>query len=283
MSKFDREKVMPRYFIIAVVLTVIGVAILGKALYIMTAKKEYWTEVADRLKRDSVSVKPTRGNILSCDGQLMASSIPEFKMYMDFRALKESGKDSIWMEKLDSICMGLHEIFPEKSAEEFRKDLEEGRTKIQKDGKPGSRHWALWKRRVDFNIFSQVHELPILNMPLNSTQVADGFIIRASFKSGFNVEEYNARRRPFGSLAQRTVGDMFGAKDTARCGLELSYDSILRGTNGIVNRRKVLDKYRNITVLPPIDGADIVTTIDVNMQDIAEKAVIDELKLIGGD
>ena len=65
--------------------------------------------------------------------------------------------------------------------------------------------------------------------------------------------------------------------------MELSYDSILRGTNGIVNRRKVLDKYRNITVLPPIDGADIVTTIDVNMQDIAEKAVIDELKLIGGD
>ena len=283
MSKFDREKVMPRYFIVAVALTVIGVAILGKALYIMTAKKEYWTEVADRLKRDSVSVKPTRGNILSCDGQLMASSIPEFKLYMDFRALQESGKDSLWMEKLDSICMGLHEIFPERSAEEFHRDLEEGRTKIQKDGKPGSRHWAIWKRRVDFNVFSQVHELPVLNMPLNSSQVADGFLIRASFKSGFNVEEYNARRRPFGSLAQRTVGDMFGAKDTARCGLELSYDSILRGTNGIVNRRKVLDKYRNITVLPPIDGADIVTTIDVNMQDIAEKAVIDELKLIGGD
>ena len=64
MSKFDREKVMPRYFMIAVVLTVIGVAVLVKALYIMTAKKEYWTEVADRLKRDSVSVKPTRGNIL---------------------------------------------------------------------------------------------------------------------------------------------------------------------------------------------------------------------------
>lgn len=89
MSKFDSEKVMPRYFIVAVVLTIIGVAILGKAFYIMTAKKEYWTEVADRLKRDSVSVKPTRGNILSCDGQLMASSIPEFKMFMDFRHLRK--------------------------------------------------------------------------------------------------------------------------------------------------------------------------------------------------
>lgn len=283
MSKFDREKVMPRYFMIAVVLTVIGVAVLVKALYIMTAKKEYWTEVADRLKRDSVSVKPTRGNILSCDGQLMASSIPEFKLFMDFQALNESGKDSLWMEKLDSICAGLHDIFPEKSAEEFKKHLEEGRTTVQKNGKVGSRHWPIWKRRVDFYVFSQVHSLPILDMPFNTTQMADGFIIRSSFKSGFSIEEYNARRRPFGSLAQRTVGDMFGAKDTARCGLELSFDSILRGTNGIVNRRKVLDKYRNITVLPPIDGADIVTTIDVNMQDLAERAVIDELKLIGGD
>ena len=53
MSKFDSEKVMPRYFIIAVVLTILGVAVLGKAVYIMTAKKAYWTEVADRLKRDS--------------------------------------------------------------------------------------------------------------------------------------------------------------------------------------------------------------------------------------
>ena len=75
MSKFSNDQVMPRYMIIAVVLTLIGIAIIGKAFYIMTAKKQYWTEVADRLKRDSVSVKPTRGNILSCDGQLMATSI----------------------------------------------------------------------------------------------------------------------------------------------------------------------------------------------------------------
>ena len=54
MSKFDNDKVMPRYFAIAVVLTLLGVAIIGKAMYIMTAKKDYWEEVASRLKRDSV-------------------------------------------------------------------------------------------------------------------------------------------------------------------------------------------------------------------------------------
>lgn len=274
---------MPRYSFVAIVMTLVAAAVILKTLYTMTAGRQYWTEVASRLKVDSMAVKPVRGNILSSDGQLMASSLPEFKMYMDFQALKESENDSLWEASLDSICIGLNKIFPEKSAEEFRKHLEEGRRQVQKNGKEGSRHWPIWKYRVGYNILSEVQELPVLRMPMNSETVTPEFTIRASYKSGFNVEEYNARRRPFGSLAQRTVGDMFGAKDTARCGLELSYDSILRGENGIIHRRKVLNKYLSITDTPPTDGMDIVTTIDVGMQDLAERAVLDELKLINGN
>ena len=108
MSKFRNDRVMPRYFAIALILTLTGFAIIGKAMYIMTAKKQYWTEVASRLKRDSVSVKPGRGNILSCDGQLMASSIPEYKVYVDFQAGTNDStgiryRDSVWTEKIDSI------------------------------------------------------------------------------------------------------------------------------------------------------------------------------------
>ena len=110
MNKFNSEKVMPRYFAIAIIFTIIGFAILGKAMYIMTIKKDYWTKVAARLKRDSVCVKPTRGNILSCDGQLMASSIPEYRIYMDFKAGGKE-KDSLLGVKMDSICEGLAEIF----------------------------------------------------------------------------------------------------------------------------------------------------------------------------
>ena len=120
MSKFSNDQVMPRYMIIAVVLTLIGIAIIGKAFYIMTAKKQYWTEVADRLKRDSVSVKPTRGNILSCDGQLMATSIPEYKIFMDFQAAAFVDGDSLWLDKVDSVCDGLSKIFPSITPHEFR-------------------------------------------------------------------------------------------------------------------------------------------------------------------
>ena len=265
---------MPRYFAIAVVLTLIGFAIIGKAMYIMTAKKTYWTQVASRLKRDSVSVKPTRGNILSSDGQLMASSIPEYKVFIDFQAgatdsIGNHNRDSLWEANIDTICYELNQIFPTRTAEEFKAHLLEGKHKVMKNGTIGARHWPIWPKRIDYNTFCEVHKLPV-------------FCERPGV-GGFHWELFNARRHPFGSLAWRTIGDVYIAKDSAKNGLELSYDSLLRGTNGLMHRRKVLSKYLDIPVLSPVDGCDIVTTIDVGMQDLAERAVVDELKEIGGE
>ena len=90
MSKFEKSKVIPRYMAIAVLLTLACVAIVGRALYLMTVKKDYWTEVAGRQKRDSIPMTPARGNILSCDGQLMATSIPEYRIYIDFQPGKQA-------------------------------------------------------------------------------------------------------------------------------------------------------------------------------------------------
>lgn len=265
MSKFDSKKIMPRYSVIAVVMTFISLAVVGKAFYTMTAGRNYWMKVASRQKKDSVREMPVRGNILSCDGQLMASSMPEFKIFMDFNALKEAGNDTIFLDSIDHISRGLNEIFPEQSASIFKSKLLQGL-------KDNSKHWPLWDKRIDYSTYTEVKKLPVFNM--------------SKYQSGFHYEEFNSRRRPFGSLAQRTVGDMFAAKDNGnapRCGLELSYDSILRGTEGIQHRRKVRNKFLNITDTPPVDGADIVTTIDVSMQDLAERALIDELKEINGN
>ncbi len=274
MSKFSTDKVMPRYFAIAVVLTLIGFAIIGKAMYIMTIKKDYWTQVASRLKRDSVSVKPNRGNILSCDGQLMASSIPEYKLFIDFQAgatdsVGNHKRDSLWQENIDTICHELNQTFPSRSAEEFKTHLLEGKKKVMKNGTVGARHWAIWPRRVDYNTFCEVRKLPI-------------FCERPGV-GGFHWEEFNARRKPFTTLARRTIGDLFGEIDSAKNGLELAFDKELRGTNGLMHRRKVLQKYLDIPVLNPVDGCDIITTIDVGMQDLAERAVIEELKEINGE
>lgn len=256
MSKIVNSNIAVRYFWIAAGLVIVFLVIFGKAFYTMTAKKQYWVEVASRLKSDSITVKPKRGNILSCDGQLMASSIPEYKIYMDFGVDNEK-QDSLWEDKVDSICEGLSRIFPQQSAVAFKHHLEEGRRKK-------ARHWSIWPKRIDYNTYAEVKSLPFFSLSKNA--------------SGFHEEEFNARRRPFGSLCERTIGSMYGAKDSARLGLELAYDTILRGTPGLNKRRKVLNAQLNIPVTLPVDGCDIVTTIDVNMQDLAERALVSELK-----
>lgn len=289
MSKFNRDKVIPRYTFIAIVIAALGIAVVAKAMYIMTAERAYWEKVAKRLELENAMVKQKRGNILSCDGQLMAGTLPEYELVLDFQPGKRRGEpmdtakarmlNELWNEKIDSVCEGLHKIFPAKSALEFKTMINKGRTRKLKDGSVGARYLKLWPRRVNYNTYLEVRKLPILNLPPN--------------KAGFRGEQFISRRRPFGSLARRTIGDIGSTViineegkevkiDSARYGLELAYDSILRGKPGIKNRRKVLNKYLDIIVKEPENGADIVTTIDVGMQDLAERAVLDELKKING-
>ena len=264
MSKFKKEKVLPRYLLVAVLLSIVGVAVVVKAGYTMTADRDYWLAVQKNQINQADSLKkPNRGNVLSCDGQLLAGSIPEYEIFIDFRAgynKKEKEdtvwthkRDTLWHEKLDSLCDGLHQIFPQKSAEEFREHHTEGYNKK-------SRYWRVWRGKIDYATYSQVKQLPFFNLPRH--------------KGGFWGEEYPARRHPFGSLAERTIG----SRDTARYGVELAYDTLLTGTYGRAHWEKVRNKRVYVTTTPPVDGADIVTTLDVGMQDLAEKALLDELQ-----
>ena len=87
------KKIMTRYSFIILVMVLVGLAIVFKAGVIMFAERQYWHDVADRFVKEEVPLIPNRGNIISSDGQLMASSLPEYKIYMDFKAGGEE-KDS---------------------------------------------------------------------------------------------------------------------------------------------------------------------------------------------
>jgi len=255
------KKIMLRYYFIILIMVLVGVAIVFKAGVIMFAERQYWKDVADRFIKENVTVRPNRGNIISSDGQLMASSLPEYKIYMDFKA-GGIHKDTLLTKYLDSICDGLHQIFPDKSKLEFKNHILKGRKK-------GSRNYLLYPKRISYIQYKEAKSLPVFNM--------------SKYQGGFHEQAFNQRKKPFGSLAMRTLGDMYsditlGAKN----GLELQYDSILKGKEGITHRQKVMNKYLNIVDIPPVDGCDIITTIDVGMQDIAEKALVDKLKEING-
>lgn len=255
-----QKTIILRFSILLALFLVLSVAVIVKAGFIMFKERQYWKEVADRFVRDNVVIPPTRGNILSSDGKLMASSLPEYRIYMDFKA-GGMEKDTMLMNHLSEICQGLHEIFPKKTAQEFRRHLLKGR-------RMKSRHFLLYPDRISYIEYKEVKRLPVFDL--------------GPYRGGLHEEVYNQRKKPFGSLAMRTLGDMYpDISKGAKNGLELTYDSVLRGQSGITHRQKVMNKYLDIIDKPAVDGCDLVTTIDVDMQDIAEKALTDQLKNLG--
>ena len=262
----NKRSIMTRFFLIVVLFATVGVCIVIKGAIIMFKERGYWNEVADRFVKENVMVDPNRGNILSADGKLLASSLPEYSLYMDFmvsdpdekrKAKEQAKKDSLFNLHLNDLCEGLHRIFPDRSAAAFKQHLQNGRNRK-------SRYYRIYPRRVSYIQYKEVQKLPFFNLGKN--------------RSGLQGVASNNRKRPFGSLAQRTIGDVYA--DTAlgaKNGIELAFDTLLKGKKGVTHRQKVMNKYLNITDIEPVDGADIISTIDVDMQDICEKALVDKL------
>ncbi len=269
--KFEKKYISGRYLVVVVAAFLIAMAIIGRAVYTMTVEKQKWLDMAKVFVDDSLAVKPNRGNILSSEGLLMASSLPDYKVRLDFLsggADKDTAiynkKDTIFHDALDSIAEGLHRIVPEWSAKRFREHLEKGWKMKHRyyDVTPG--------RRLSYNEYNEMLLLPMFNLPSKNA-------------SGLAVEERNNRKKPFGSLAKRTLGEMFSAKDSARSGLELAYDTLLRGVPGKKHRKKVLNKYTDIIDKEPVDGYDLLTTIDVSMQDICESTLRSKMYELNAD
>ena len=158
----NKKNIMTRYFFVILLMALIGVAIVVKAGITMFAERQYWQDVADRFVKENVTVKPNRGNIISSDGKLMASSLPEYRIYMDFmsgekdekrRQKDQARRDSILNANMDSICIGLHKIFPDKSVAQFKAHLKKGR-------QAKSRNYLIYPKRISYIQYKEVKRLP---------------------------------------------------------------------------------------------------------------------------
>ncbi len=259
---------MLRYTVFAVLLTIVAISVLAKGLYIVVAEHDYWEEVSSMKKIDSISVPPVRGNILSDNGQQLACNLPEYRMYMDFVALQESKADTLWHDSvgndtrvLHALCDSLHAIFPQKTAAEYLEHLKKGYEKR-------SRYWPVVRQRVSYTVYQRVKALPIFRLKPGV--------------GGFTAKKFMVRNRPYGSLASSIIGGTYNEKGVAYSGLELAYDSILKGSPGFKHRRKVLNGWVDMLDSAAVDGNDITTTIDVGIQDLAERSLIKELKAVNG-
>lgn len=270
MQKPEDKKIITRYFSIIIFMAALGVAILGKALFIMVFERGYWEEVRNRSIVDSLVIEPRRGNILADDGQLLASSTPQYTLFMDFyvsdrdeeRRLKAQHlRDTLIMNNLDVICQGLHSVLPDKSVEEFKRTFREGMAAKNARSR-GYRHWPLYGyRRISYAQYKEITQLPVLGEKMATI--------------GLYTESNIERKKVFGSLARRTLGDVYAKVDSAKNGIELAYDDQLRGTPGWGHRKMVNRERLTIVDVPAIDGKDVKTTLNVEIQDIAEKALLD--------
>ena len=272
MKRTSNTRYTRFYFLLAILLSSSGCFSLYRAGATMFTEREFWDSVRSQLRADSVPIPAHRGIIYSSDGEVLSTTLPEYRICMDYRVVDKNDstaerkaqawRDSAFMHDLDTIALGLSRIFPDCSAARFREHLLKG-FKLRR------RNWKVYPKRITYIQYKACKQLPLLR--------------ERPYKGGFYAEELPQRKKPYGSLASRTIGAMFAEKDSARFGLELSYDSILRGTPGIKHVTKVRDRRLSFVDTPPVDGHDLVTTIDIGIQDAAEKALVAKLKEIGGE
>lgn len=270
--KADKNNSIGRYRILLIFICIIGVYIFGKALSTMLPpNSSYWAEVEKRFTKEDISIPANRGNLLDCNGLILSGSVPEYRLYLDFKVIDPDSanqartahfRDSVFNHCLDSIVTGLARIFPDRDEAWFRKRLLNGK-------KRGGFSYRIYPRHATYIQYRQCKELPLLR--------------ESAMKGGFHGDEVLQRKKPYGALASRTLGDLYKDSDAAKFGLELSFDSILRGEPGISHRTTIRNKRLSFIDKEPVNGHDLVTTLDINIQDFADRAVRKKLREIGGD
>lgn len=257
------------YFIVVLLLGFLAVGILVRAFETAFVEKEKWEKVAESQKRPNRLVLPGRGNIYSEDGKLMATSVPRYYTYIDFKAdgfLADTFKTSR-RNGVDSLAIYLSRKFKNRTPAGYRAYLMRGLSSK-------SRQYPLYEGRISYSDLKEIRKYPFLRL--------------SRYKSGFYTKEMVQRQKPFGTLASRTIGDIYGEIEAGgttkgKNGLELQYDSLLRGEAGLSSVRRVGGGWTNVIEVEPVDGLDIRTTIDINIQDITEKSLVDELRAIDAE
>ena len=266
MSDNQRYTIL-RFAIIFLLIAAGFVAVIVKITIIQTREREQWLTIAKGQIQTNQIVTATRGNILDCEGRLLASSMPQYYVSMDTRVeALHQGKDTLFYHNVDTIARGLARIVGDRSAAEYRQIMVDA---FRADKGKGKIIHKLTKRRITYMEMKEIQKLPLIK--------------RGVYKSGVTFDNQHRRVKPFGSLASRTIGSIYGDGGYGNAGLEKQFDKELAGHNGISTRQRVGGRWENVTVKEEEDGIDVVTTINTDLQDIVETALRDRLEMVQGD
>lgn len=251
-----KKDILWRVYLIYIFFCLFGLAIIVQICRLQFVQGEYWRSQADSLTTRYFKIEPSRGNIYSVDGSLLATSVPIYELRIDFKA--EAMTSKTFTEKVDSLALKLSTLFGDKSFLEYKRILKEGRRDRDR--------FFLLKKNVSYNQLKKVREFPIFRA--------------GRYKGGLIVEQSSKRERPFNMLAARTIG--YKKHDVAPVGLEGSFDEYLKGKSGLRLMQKISGgiwkPLNDDNEIDPQDGYDVNTSIDINIQDVAENALLKELQ-----
>jgi cell division protein FtsI (penicillin-binding protein 3) len=256
-----KKDILWRVAIVYLFMVGFGIAIFSRVIYLQFVEKEKWSVSSVAAPIREVPIYSTRGDIYSADGRVLALSVPYYEIRMDFTV--DALTSNVFYGEVDQLSRKLSAIFGDKSAERYKRDLIQARK--------NRRQYYLVKDDVSYDQMLKAKEFPIFKM--------------GRYKGGVRFIQDAKRIRPNGYLAARTIGSTTKSELGNRVGIEGSFDEVLTGRQGLMLQKLMAgDMYVPLSdgnLIEPKDGKDIITTIDLNIQDVAEKALLKQLKAHG--
>lgn len=251
-----KKDILWRVYLLYFLACAVGLAVVVRIFIIQFVEGEKWSEQSKYLTTDLKSIEAVRGNIYADDGSLLATSIPVYEIRMDLRT--DALTDEVFKANVDSLAWHLAQLFGDRSPAEYGRFLREAR-------RQGNRY-KLIQRKVNYNQVKALRTFPLFRRGRN--------------KGGLIVEKQNVRQRPYDVLAARTIG--YDREEVQPVGLEGAYREVLRGRPGKRFEKRLAGgiwmPIKDGNEVEPIDGSDLVTAIDINIQDVAENALRKQLE-----
>ncbi len=258
----SRKSILTRVYLVYGFIFVIGLAVIAKILYIQMVEGEMWKAKAAKLSLKYFNIEPNRGNIYDVNGQMLATSVPLFEVRMDVAS--PLIHDTTFTKNVDSLALCLSNYFKDRSKQEYKSMLVKARK--------SKNRYLLIKRKANFDQLKAIRTFPIFRLGKNS--------------GGLITEVQNKRVYPYNHLGYRTLG-WFREGNSNNVGIESAFNTEMQGMAGKRLYQRIPDgnwrPMNRSNEIEPVNGADILTTIDINIQDVAEEALLRQLELNQAD
>ncbi len=252
-----KKSILIRVRVAFLCVVVFAICVAAKVGHIQFAEGAKWIKMGKELAFDYKIVKATRGNIFSDNGSLLATSLPFYKVAIDPTLINED----VFNAGIDSLSLMLSKFYKDKSKEDYRRLLKDAR-------ESGKQYLVINRKQISHQAKKEISSWPIFR--------------EGRYKGGVIFEKLDVRYRPFSNLSRRTIG--FVNENGNGAGLEYSFNQALGGQNGEALFQKIPGgawmPVFNGDNLPTgkegkkaIDGLDIQTTLDINLQDVAETSL----------